>query len=185
MNKLILAYIVLCISSNAVLCTPEEVQKFFDAANKHLYDVLSNSAKKSLLSKQEIMDSRDLHGNSIISAAILAYPDAVRAYGAQKATESLYEILAMLLMGLSRENAATLLNKENKEGITPLFLAVQENVPLKVIVLLHNKGALSTSKEGKRASALSLKDPYTKQLLQDWENLEQGSELVPRAERIK
>lgn len=171
-------------SATAVLCSQEEVQKFFAAADKDTYAHMYDNIKNALISPEEINSARDSDDNSIIAAAIKAYPEAAKGSDAKKATQALFDILTLMFSKLTREQVIKLLNTENKAGMTALFIAAELDVPLKIIDLLHGKGATVVNKENKKASMYA-KDPYTKKILLGWENIEGDSIILPSKERIK
>ncbi len=174
----------LLLSATSVVCSQEELQQFFKEADKGTYEIIIDSIKKSPPSPQEIVSLKDSEDNSMLTAAIKAYPEAIQQYGDKKATQTLFELLTLILSKLSKDQAVKLLNTENKSGFTALLMAAQVGSPLKIIDLLHSKGATVVNKENKKASTY-IKDPYTKKIVQEWENVEGDSIIIPTGERIK
>lgn len=154
----------------------KDIQQFFQAARKGFYQVLLDNAKNRKMTPQEIMSARDANGNTLFGAALEGYKAAAAKYGQPKAAELVYNIVALLLSQLSKEDASKILTQTNKSGIPPLFTAAQLGL-LKVAVLLHDKGALSVTKDGKKASNFS-NNPQMKTILLQWENLEGDWALI-------
>lgn len=148
----------------------KDIQQFFQAAQKGFYQVLLDSAKNHKMTPQEIMNARDANGNTVFNATLQGYKAAATKYGQPKAAELAYTILALLLSQLSKEDTSKILTQTNKSGIPPLFTAAQLGL-LKVIVLFHDKGALSVTQNGKKASNFS-NNLQIKNILLQWENLE-------------
>ncbi|MGE0009850.1 MAG: hypothetical protein AB7F19_04850 [Candidatus Babeliales bacterium] len=176
------AIILKTIAVSSFLCLPlallgsnEDVKKFFQASEKGFYQVLLDLTKNRKLTAQEIMNARD-NGNTLISAALQGYKLAVAKYGEPKASQLLYDVLSMLLLRIDKADAVKLVNEATKAGMPPLFMATQLGL-LKVAVLLHDKGAFSVTKDGKKASSYA-KNAQLKTILAQWENLEDDWVLV-------
>ncbi|MGO8781176.1 MAG: hypothetical protein ACLQKK_20050, partial [Rhodomicrobium sp.] len=75
----------LLLSCTMLFCSQENVQQFFKDADNGMYENLLASIKKPSLTPEEIISARDNNDNSIISAAIKAYPQAAKQYGDKKA----------------------------------------------------------------------------------------------------
>ena len=174
----------LLLSCTLLLCSQEDMQQLFKDADKGMYENILETIKKSPLPPQDIITARDSNDNSIISAAIKAYPQATKQYGDKKAAQMLFEMLTLLLSKLSKDQAVQLLNIQNKASMTALFTAAQLGLPLKIIDLLHGYGAIVETQENKKAST-NAKDPYTKRILQEWENVEGDSINIPSGQRIQ
>jgi ankyrin repeat protein len=164
--------------SVSLIASEQDVQQFFKAANKGFYQVMLDLAQKKKITAQEIISARDTHGNSLIGAALQGYTLAKEKYGASKAADLLFGIIALLLPNLSKQETINLLNTENKAGITPLFIATQEGL-LKIVVFLHEKGALSVIKSGKKASEFT-NNAQLKMILKPWQDLEGDWQFIHR-----
>lgn len=144
--------------------SPTEAAKFFEYAKEGKYYDMGLQTRAGLISMEDLYVARDAEGNTLISAALKGYPLAVvkfpvgtkvengKTVPLPTAIEYLNYIMDRLLTKLPKEQAATeLLNLTNKDGMTALLYAAQNNL-LKIGTILHGKGASSWLENGKKAT---------------------------------
>ncbi|MGE0009848.1 MAG: hypothetical protein AB7F19_04840 [Candidatus Babeliales bacterium] len=173
MNSKFLTYLgasMMLLSSFGAFGSPDEATKFFAFAEKGDYVNLLNQAKSLLISTEDLYVARDANGNTLITAAIKGFPQAVALYGEAQATQYITDIINRLLTKLPKEDAATeLLNLPNNAGMTALFYAAQNEL-LKIATVLHGKGAL-TIVGGKKATDFA-SSKKASVILEGWQKYE-------------
>lgn len=169
MKKTMPLLLLITFVSPSLFASEQDVDQYFKAADKGFYIVMLDLLQKNKLSPQEIMNAKKDDATMLL-AAFNGFKLASEKYTPARATTLLTEIVTRLLARLSAQDVKKYINIETKNDITPLFAASKLGI-VNLAVLLHDKGAYSITKTGKKASSFTT-NAQLKSILTQWENLE-------------
>lgn len=171
--------ILLLSTSFTLIGSEQEAQFFFESAKNGLYKNMIDQAKKGLITTDDLLNSKDANGNTLLLAAIQGYPLAVKKYGEEDAAGNLNKIVNLLLPKLSKEQvSADMINTQNNDGMTVLALLAKVGVnKANIYGALRSKGALAISADKKKASdsATSKNKKQIIDMLRSWETYEEAN----------